>query len=52
VGTVGTTNVGSRALTCPLFIIVLRERGPLPYTVNAPDQGADRIGFPMERSLS
>jgi hypothetical protein len=42
---VGTVNIGSRALACPPFIIALRERGPLPYTISAPDQGADRISF-------
>jgi hypothetical protein len=41
VGTVGTTNVGTRAPACPPFIVALRERGPLPYTAGAPDQGAD-----------
>jgi hypothetical protein len=46
----GTVNVGSRAPACPPFIVALRERGPLPYTVGAPDQGADQIGFPIQRS--
>jgi hypothetical protein len=41
VGTVSTTNVGTRAPACPPFIVALRERGPLPYTAGAPDQGAD-----------
>jgi hypothetical protein len=42
---VGTTNVGSRAPSCPPFIVALRERGPLPYTAGSPDQGVDQIGF-------
>jgi hypothetical protein len=36
----------------PPFIVALRERGPLPYTTGAPDQDADRIGFPIRRSHS
>jgi hypothetical protein len=47
---VGTVNVGSRAPTCPPFTVALRERGPLPYTAGALDQGADQIGFPIRRS--
>jgi hypothetical protein len=31
----------------PPFNIALRKRGPLPYKASAPDQGADRIGFPI-----
>jgi hypothetical protein len=29
----------------PPFIIALRERGPLSYTADAPDQDTNRIGF-------
>jgi hypothetical protein len=46
-GTVDTVNVGSHAPVCPPFNIALRERDPLPYKISAPDQGTDRIGFPI-----
>jgi hypothetical protein len=32
------------------FIVALRERGPLPYTAGASDQGVDWTGFPIRRS--
>jgi hypothetical protein len=51
-GTVGTVNIGSRAPVCPHFIVALRERGPLLYKASAPDQGMDRISFPIWRSHS
>jgi hypothetical protein len=28
------------------------RRGPLPYTTDAPDQSADQIDFPIQRSYS
>jgi hypothetical protein len=43
---VGTANVGSRAPACPLLLLRCARGDPLPYTTSAPDQGADRIGFP------
>jgi hypothetical protein len=46
-GTVDMVNVDSRAPACTPFNIALRERSPLPYKASAPDQGADRIGFPI-----
>jgi hypothetical protein len=46
VGTVGTTNVGSRALTCPLFIIVLRERGSTAIYSKRPRSGRGSDRFP------
>jgi hypothetical protein len=50
---VGTTNIGSYAPACPPFIVALHKRGPLPYTVGAPDQDADQFPDPeIRRSLS
>jgi hypothetical protein len=49
-GTVGMANVGSRASACPLLLWRCVRGGPLPYTAGAPDQDADRIGFPIRRS--
>jgi hypothetical protein len=40
-GTVDTVNIDSCTPTCPPFNIALRERGPLSYKSDAPDQGAD-----------
>jgi hypothetical protein len=34
----------------PLLLWRCARGGPLPYTAGAPDQGADRIGFPIQRS--
>jgi hypothetical protein len=47
---VGTVNVDSRALACPLLLWRCARGGPLPYTTTAPDQDADRISFPIRRS--
>jgi hypothetical protein len=47
---VGTANVGSRAPDYPLLLWRCVRGGPLSYTAGAPDQGADRIGFPIRRS--
>jgi hypothetical protein len=30
----------------PLLLLCCARGAPLPYTASAPDQGADRIGFP------
>jgi hypothetical protein len=49
-GTVGTTNVGSRALACPLLLWRCARGGTLSYMADAPDQGTDWIGFPIQRS--
>jgi hypothetical protein len=49
-GFVGTLNVGSRAPACPLLLWRCARGGPLAYTAGAPDQGADRIGFPIRKS--
>jgi hypothetical protein len=43
-------NIGSRAPTCPPFIMTLRERGFTAIHDRHPDQDADRIGFPIRRS--
>jgi hypothetical protein len=40
-----TVNVGSRALSCPPFIVALRERGPTAIQGKRPDQGVNQIGF-------
>jgi hypothetical protein len=42
---VGTVNVGFRALTCPLFIVTLRERGPTAIHGKRPQsgRGSDRF---------
>jgi hypothetical protein len=48
----GTVNVGSRAPACPPFIVALCERGPTAIHGKRPDQGADQIGFPIQRSHS
>jgi hypothetical protein len=37
-------------LLAPLLLWRCARWGPLPYTTGAPDQGADRIGFPIRRS--
>jgi hypothetical protein len=50
-GAVGTVNVGSRAPADPSFIWRCARGGPLPQTAGAPDQGASRIGKPIQRSL-
>jgi hypothetical protein len=34
----------------PLLLWRCARGGPLPYTAGAPDQGADQIGFPIQRS--
>jgi hypothetical protein len=36
----------------PLLLWRCVRGDPLPYTAGAPDQGADRIGFPIRRSHS
>jgi hypothetical protein len=36
----------------PLLLWRCARGGSLPYTAGAPDQGADRIGFPIRRSHS
>jgi hypothetical protein len=45
---VGTTNVGSRAPTCPPFIVALRERGPTAIHGRHPrsERGSDRFSDP------
>jgi hypothetical protein len=44
---------GERWFPClglpPLLLWRCARGGPLPYTAGAPDQGADRIGFPIYR---
>jgi hypothetical protein len=52
-GTVGMVNVGSRASACPPLLMLRCVRGgTLPYKTSAPDQGVDRISFPIQRSHS
>jgi hypothetical protein len=54
-GTVGTTNIGSRAPACPPFIVVLRERGPTAIHDRRPRSGRGSDWFPdpeIRRSLS
>jgi hypothetical protein len=51
----GTTNVGSRAPTCPPFIVTLRERGPTAIHDRRPRSGRGLDRFPdpeIQRSLS
>jgi hypothetical protein len=45
---VGTANVSSRALACPPFIVVLRERGPTAIHGRRPrsGRGSDRFSDP------
>jgi hypothetical protein len=45
-GTVGTVNVGSRAPTCPPFIVALRERGPTAIHGKHPRSGRGSDRFP------
>jgi hypothetical protein len=45
-GTVGTTNVGSRAPACPPFIVALRERGPTAIHGRRPRSGRGSDRFP------
>jgi hypothetical protein len=40
------TNVGSRALACPSFIVVLRERGPTAIHSRRPRSGRGSDRFP------
>jgi hypothetical protein len=43
---VGTTNVGSRAPACPLFIVTLRERGSTAIHGRRPRSGRGLDQFP------
>jgi hypothetical protein len=45
-GTVGTANVGSRALACPPFIVALRERGHTAIHGRRPRSGRGLDRFP------
>jgi hypothetical protein len=43
---VGTANVGSRASSCPPFIVLLRERGPTTIHGRRPRSGRGLDRFP------
>jgi hypothetical protein len=49
-GTVCTVNVGSRAPTCPPFIVALRERGPTAIQGKRLRSGRESDWFPIRRS--
>jgi hypothetical protein len=51
-GTVARRTLVPVSRLAPLLLWRCARGGPLPYTAGAPDQGADRIGFPIQRSLS
>jgi hypothetical protein len=42
---VGTVNVGSRALTCPILLLRYVRGDTLPYKTSASDQDANQIDF-------